>query len=97
MDQNGNLWVCQWDGSRVVCYSTNANAKEEKVLKLPVLRPTSCCFGGPEYRHLFITTATEGLSEKELMRYPHSGSVLIVELGVKGQPVPGFVMKGSSC
>lgn len=87
----GNIWNSQWDGSRVVCYSSNG--KELNHLELSVPRPTSCCFGGPENRHLFVTSAREGLDEAELSRSPLSGSVFIAELQEAGQPLTPFSMR----
>lgn len=78
MDQEGNLWNAQWDGSRVVCYRPDGSLKQ--VVVLDALRPTSCCFGGPENKHLFITTASEGLTDAQINKYPHSGYVVCIEI-----------------
>jgi L-arabinonolactonase len=94
-DQVGNLWNAQWDGSQVACYSPAGELLQE--LKLPVLRPTSCCFGGPELQHLFVTTASDELSENELLDFPLSGAVFVTELPVKGQSIYSFTLKLPLC
>ena len=88
IDSSGNLWIALWDGYSVNCYSPSG--KELTAISLPAPRPTSCCFGGKDFRTLFITSAREGLSEKTLNKYPLSGSVFSVELGVKGARVSGL-------
>jgi len=85
IDSSGNLWIALWDGYSVNCYSPSG--QELTAISLPAPRPTSCCFGGKDLGTLFITSAREGLSEKTLNKYPLSGSVFSVELGVKGAPV----------
>jgi L-arabinonolactonase len=88
MDIHENLWNAHWDGFKIQCYA--ANKKERDTLNLPVPKVTSCCFGGPDLRHLFITTAREGMSAIELDEYPLSGHVFVVELPVIGQKIPAF-------
>ena len=84
IDAQGNLWNAQWDGSRVVCYDPQGNILQ--IITLPISRPTSCCFGGPDLRTLFITTASVGLSAQQLQQEPLAGSVLQVRLPVSGNP-----------
>lgn len=94
-DQEGNLWNSQWDGSRVACY--NAAGILTNLVDLPIPRPTSCCFGGPDYCHLFITSASEGLTQEDMVKSPYSGSVFVVELDVAGQTIPPFDMDIQKC
>ncbi len=91
IDIRGNIWNSQWDGFQIVCY--NPRGVEIGAIKLPVARPTSCCFGGPNNKYLFITTAKEGLSKEKLVEYSQSGSVFVVKLSVEGQPVKAFSME----
>src|SRR5450755_2215756 len=54
---------------------------------VPVDRPTSCAFGGPDRATLFITTARHGLAEAALAHQPDAGRVFRVDgLGVGGVP-----------
>jgi sugar lactone lactonase YvrE len=45
------------------------------------------CFGGPDLKTLFITTATHGRSEAELAQYPGSGCVWAMRVEVAGLKV----------
>ncbi|MCT8159955.1 SMP-30/gluconolactonase/LRE family protein [Pseudoruegeria sp. SHC-113] len=59
VDAEGAIWVAFWDGARV-----ERLAPDGAVLArypLPVKRPTSLCFGGPDLQTLFITSARIGL------------------------------------
>jgi sugar lactone lactonase YvrE len=82
VDSQGFLWNAMWDGWRVVRYAPSGEVDRE--IKLPVPRPTSVCFGGPRMDQLFITTASDGLSERQLAEAPLSGSLFVCEPGVKG-------------
>ena len=58
-----------------------------ETVDLPVERPTSCAFGGPDRDTLFVTSAREGLSDEAIARQPCAGHVFAVEgLGVRGLP-----------
>ena len=57
-------------------------------INLPVQRPTSCTFGGPDLNLLYITSARIGLSDAERAEQPLAGSVFVVETAVNGLPEP---------
>lgn len=87
-DQHGNIWIAIWGGGKVACYNQDGTLLDEVIL--PVLQPSSCCFGGPENNMLFITTATEGLSIEQLNQSPNSGKTFVVKLAVTGAPLYKF-------
>lgn len=78
IDEQGNIWNAQWDGSRVVCY--RPDSEQAYVVALPFARPTSCVFGGKDLKTLFITSASVGLSDVELKDQPLAGHVVAVHL-----------------
>ena len=55
---------------------------------LPML--ASCAFGGNNMQQLFITTARVGLDEEQLQQYPDSGSLFIVDVGIRGMEMNQF-------
>jgi sugar lactone lactonase YvrE len=59
-------------------------------VSVPAPRVTSCAFGGPELRTLFVTTARTGLDDRQLAAWPLSGSLFGVETGVPGMPAHRF-------
>jgi sugar lactone lactonase YvrE len=85
-DANGCLWVAFWDGGGVRCFDAESGELITSV-DLPVSRPTSCAFGGPELERLIVTSARRGLSESELRAQELAGAVFEVDVRVQGQPV----------
>ncbi|KAL0033741.1 hypothetical protein WJX77_003366 [Trebouxia sp. C0004] len=59
IDSKGNLWIAHGEGGAIVCYNPSTG-KEIQRVELPVRRPTSCTFGGPDLKTLYITTRHEG-------------------------------------
>lgn len=57
---------------------------------MPIPRPTSCCFGGPDLTTLYVTSASIGLSASQLADAPQSGMIFSIETGIKGLPEPGY-------
>ena len=89
VDEKGYVWSAKWDGWRVVRYAPDGSIDIE--VELPVQRPTSCMFGGPNYNHLYITTASTGLNSDELAKQPLAGSVFVVKCDVGGLPESRFL------
>ena len=88
LDVEGYLWNAQWAGSRVVRYAPDGSI--DRIIKLPVSRPTSCAFGGPSLQTLYITSARDGLSDAALDRQPMAGSLFAIDVETPGLPVPEF-------
>ena len=88
VDSEGFLWCANWDGWSITRYA--ANGQIDRVLKVPVPRPTSVCFGGPRMDQLFITSASDGLSADQLREAPLSGSLFFCEPGVRGLLDPEY-------
>ena len=88
VDAEGCLWSAQWDAWRVVRYRPDGTV--ERVLKMPVRRPTSCMFGGNDLRTLYVTSAIWDPSDPRLVDEPEAGSLFAVDVGVRGLPEPRF-------
>ncbi len=88
VDQEGGVWIALWDGWRVVRIAPDG--RTDRAIHLPVPRPTSCCFGGPDLGTLYITSARVRLSAAQLEEAPLSGSVFAVRPGAKGLPEHAF-------
>jgi len=88
VDSSGFIWSAKWDGWKVVRYAPNGSVDKE--IPLPVQRPTSITFGGPEMKHIFITSASIGLSPQELDQQPNAGNVFVIETDIRGIPEPKF-------
>jgi L-arabinonolactonase len=88
IDAEGYMWNAQWDGWRLVRYAPDGTI--ERIVDLPVQRPTSVMFGGKDLRTLYVTTAIWDLSESERKQQPWAGSLLAVDVGVAGLPETRF-------
>lgn len=88
VDSDGYVWAALWDGGAIRRYAPDGRLAE--TIQLPVPRPTSCAFGGPDLSTLFITSARDGLDERTLREAPLSGSVLALETAATGTPEPTF-------
>ena len=90
MDCEGKLWIACFNGGCVVRFDPVTGKKLAQV-DVPSRQITSCCFGGPDYSTLYVTSAFHNLPDTELEKYPKSGSVFAVTgLGVKGFPAPVY-------
>ena len=88
IDAEGFLWNAQWDGWRLVRYAPDGRV--DRVVHLPVQKPTSCMFGGPDLRTLYVTSAVWDLDDDALRKQPWAGGVLALDAGVAGLPEPRF-------
>lgn len=92
VDREGCIWSAQWEGSCLIRFGPDG--QERSRLPVPVPRVTSCAFGGPELRDLYITTASVGMSEKEIDRHVSSGDLFLTRAEVSGLPAHRFGGRG---
>lgn len=88
VDADGGVWVAMYLGSAVHRYDPDGSLTE--VIKLPVRKVTSICFGGQDLTDLYITTARAGLTASELIEQPRAGDVFVVPSAGHGQPSVRF-------
>ena len=88
VDADGFVWSALWDGWCVTRY--DPQGRIDRVVNLPVPRPTSCAFGGEGLQTLFITSARIRLSVQQLAEAPLSGSVFALQPGAAGIPETPF-------
>ena len=84
VDSEGCLWVAFWDGWCIRRLSPDGHVLER--LEMPVQRPTSCAFGGPDLDRLYVTSASIGLQKDELEMQPCAGGLFLLETGARGVP-----------
>jgi len=59
-------------------------------VRMPVQRPSSCMFGGPELKTLYITSACVELGWQALRGGPLAGALFALECDVAGLPETPF-------
>jgi xylono-1,5-lactonase len=87
-DAQGNLWIAHWGAGRVTCHSPSG----EQLMRIdvPASNTTSCAFGGPDLKTLYITSATTDLDPQQREKEPLAGGLFEVELDVQGLPAAKF-------
>jgi sugar lactone lactonase YvrE len=85
VDAEGGVWVALYDGGAVRRYASDGAL--DTVIPVGPRKVTSCAFGGPGLRELFITTSRENLPPGE---EPAAGALFRVVPGVAGSPVREF-------
>ena len=83
IDSEGMLWIAHWGGFGVYRWNPFTGELLSKV-EVPAPNVTSCRFAGKELNQLVITTARKNMSEIELIKYPESGNVFLIETNFKG-------------
>jgi sugar lactone lactonase YvrE len=89
-DSEGNIWIAHWDGGRVSKWHPGSGALLD-VATVPATHVTSCTFGGPGHRDLYITTARVGLTDAERADQPGAGGVFRHRTDVPGLPSHRFL------
>jgi len=84
VDVEGCYWAAMFEGQRLLRLSPEGEVLRE--LRLPVRCATMPCFGGPDLKTLYITTARENRPAAELAETPWAGCVLSVRVDVAGLP-----------
>lgn len=76
-DVDGGLWTAFFAGGRVVRYAPDGRI--DTIIVLPVSNPTCLCFGGTDFRTLYITTAAKFLTPVQRAAEPLAGGLFVVE------------------
>jgi sugar lactone lactonase YvrE len=82
MDAEGFIWNARWDGGCLLRLTPSGAV--DRVIELPVSRPTSCVFGGEDLKTLFITSAASPRN------HPLDGAVLSIAMDIGGKPCTRF-------
>ncbi len=84
VDSEGYVWVAYWDGWKVARYDPAGRLVTE--IAMPVQRPTSCAFGGPDLNELYVTSAGDGMDKTQ---QPHTGDLFKIITDARGLLEPG--------
>jgi sugar lactone lactonase YvrE len=87
-DAEGGLWIAHWGASKITRHE--ASGKVTRTISLPCSQVTSCAFGGPELKTLYITTAAVGLPAERLEQEPLAGGLFAINIDIAGVPPNRF-------
>jgi L-arabinonolactonase len=82
IDAEGFIWNAVWEGYRVERWSPDGRL--DRIVEVPVAKPTCCAFGGADLATLFITTSRLAESPERLASEPQAGGLFAVKPGVRG-------------
>ncbi len=94
IDAEGQLWVALFGGRSVVRLDPNRRELTGRV-HVGAKNVTSCAFGGPNLRTLYISTARLATSPEELEQLPAAGALFELDLTVRGT-TPHRFRRGST-
>ena len=93
-DSEGRVYVAMFNGQSVTCWDPYTKELLLTINFPRAKRITSCCFGGPNYEWLFVTSSKLLATEEELAECTDSGAVFVIkDLGVCGTPMNKFKPK----
>ncbi len=82
VDAEGYVWNAEWMGRRVIRIAPDGRI--DRVVEVPVDKPTCCAFGGTDLDTLYITTSRLGSTPERLAQEANSGGLFAMKTGVKG-------------
>jgi len=80
VDSEGFLWNCRFFGGCIVRVAPDGRI--DRVVEMPVRNVTTCTFGGPDLRTLYITTASNDAAAGDRL----AGGLFALRTDVAGQP-----------
>lgn len=84
VDSEGHVWTALWGGHGAIRISPEGQIVERVALPAPNI--TKPCFGGPDLKTLYFTSARKGLSPADLAAHPLAGGLFAIAAAVAGQP-----------
>jgi sugar lactone lactonase YvrE len=78
VDAHGYLWNAEWGAWKVVRYAPTGEV--DRVIQMPVSRPSCPAFGGPKLQTLFVTSARYLMSPEEDRTDADAGSLYAIDL-----------------
>ena len=88
VDADGYVWSAQFDRWCIHRYAPDGSL--DRRIRMPVQRPTTCMFGGPDLATLYVTSARVGLPDDADATQPQAGNLFALEVGVRGLPEARF-------
>ena len=84
VDVEGYLWNCRYGGAGIARIAPDGRI--DRVVEMPVQNITTCIFGGPDRKTLFVTTASAGAAPGDRL----AGGLFAIQTAVGGLPENRF-------
>ena len=86
IDSDGFLWNCRFGGGCILRLAPDGTT--DRIIDMPVQNITTCTFGGPDLKTLFITTASIVSPPGNRL----AGSLFAIEVATPGMPENSFMI-----
>ena len=90
VDRDGFLWNARYGGNCVVRVAPDGSVN--RIVEMPVAAVTTCTFGGPDLKTLYITSAGGGVAQEKGERF--AGGLFALAMDVPGLPENKFRLSG---
>jgi sugar lactone lactonase YvrE len=81
IDEEENIWVAMWGAGKIICYQKNGDILHS--ISLPAKNITSCCFGGKDFKTLYITSANIDFHGNTNLG-KNAGCIFAVDVPIRG-------------
>lgn len=87
IDVDGCYWMAGVGGAQLVRITPTGDV--DRIIDMPVERPTKIAFGGPDLDVMYVTSIGQGADPSDRAQR-EAGNLLAVRAGVQGLPVPHY-------
>lgn len=84
-DAAGKVYNARVAGGAAIAL-LGADGTPEASIAMPCSSPTSCTFGGADFRTLYVTSARFGMGDAELAKTPQEGGLWSIRMAGAGRP-----------
>jgi sugar lactone lactonase YvrE len=88
VDADGCYWIACYAGSSIARLTPSGSV--DRIVEVPVRKPTMPAFGGPGLETMFVTSIGGGGSHRRPSDPGVNGMLLAVDVGIAGLPEPIF-------
>jgi len=90
IDSEGGYWCALHGGGKLRRFNPDGSVDHD--IDMPVAQPTMCAFAGVDLATLYITSASDKMSEKEKAEQPLAGALFSLSSGKRGVSRQAFVL-----
>ena len=86
VDTEGGYWCALHGGGKLRRFA--ADGRVDRDVDLPVSQPTMCTFAGQDLTTMYVTSASDQMSEDDKRSQPQAGNLFRLSPGIRGIPRP---------
>ena len=90
IDSDGGYWCALHGGGKLRRFNPDGSVDYD--IDMPVAQPTMCAFAGVDLATLYITSASDKMSQKEKAEQPLAGALFSLSSGKRGVSRQAFVL-----